>query len=61
MSLKNFKKNEKPAHIVLLCHVLTIQVVKQDLDTLQQKNHVHNVISQTLSYEVKAEERWYEV
>jgi hypothetical protein len=26
---KKFKKNEKPAHIVFLCHILTIQVDKQ--------------------------------
>ena len=38
-----------------------IQVDKQDLDTFQRKNHVPKVISQTLSYEVKGEERWYEV
>ena len=54
---KKNQKNEKPPHIVLLCHILTIQVDKQDLDTLQQKNHVCKVISRTLSYEVKGEER----
>ena len=41
--------------------MLPQEVHKQDLDTLQRKNHVHNVISQTLSYQVKGEERWYEV
>ena len=29
---KNSKKNEKPNHIVFLCHIVSIQVDKQGLD-----------------------------
>ena len=60
MSIKN-SKNEKPAHIVFLCHILTTEVDKQGLHTFEQKTHVHKVISQISSHEVKAEERWYEL
>ena len=45
---KKFKNNqniEKPAHIVLICRILTTQVDKQDLDTFEQKMHVSGVIS----------------
>jgi hypothetical protein len=35
--IKKIKKNEKPAHIVLLCHIPTIQVDKQGLHTFKQK------------------------
>ena len=44
---KKFKKNqkkEKPAHIVFLCRILTIQVDKQGLYTFRRKIHVSNVI-----------------
>jgi hypothetical protein len=36
-----------------------IQVDKQGVHTFKQKNHVSNVISRTLSYEVKGEERLF--
>jgi hypothetical protein len=45
------KKNEKPMHIVFLCHMLTIQDDKQSVHTFKKKIHLSNVISQTLSYE----------
>ena len=64
MSMKNskkIKKNEKPAHIVLLCYVLMIQVDKQGLPTFIRGIHVCNVISQISSHEVKCEDKWYEV
>jgi hypothetical protein len=38
---KNKKqKNEKPNHIVFLCHIVSIKVDKQGLDILNQTNHV---------------------
>jgi hypothetical protein len=46
-------------HIVFLCHILTTEVVKHDLHRFKQKNHVCSMISRTLSYEVKGEERWF--
>jgi hypothetical protein len=46
-------------HIVFLCHILTTEVVKHDLHMFKQKNHICSVISRTLSYEVKSEERWF--
>ena len=54
-----FKKNEKHAHIVYICHILMITVHKQVTITLELKIHVSNVISQTLSYKVKVEEKWF--
>jgi hypothetical protein len=59
---KNFKinqKNEKPVHIVFLCHILTTEAIKHDLHRFKQKNHVCSVISRTLLYEVNGEERWF--
>ena len=44
---------KKPAHIVSLWHILTIQVDKQGLYTFKQEIYVSNVISQTMSYEIK--------
>ena len=64
MSIKNSKKKskkEKPAHIVFLCHILTITVDKHGINTFCRKIHVSNVISRTLSYEVKGEEKWLRV
>jgi hypothetical protein len=58
MSIK-IQKNKKPVHIVFLCHILTAEVVKHDLYRFKQKNHVCYVMSSTLSYEVKGEERWF--
>ena len=29
---KKYQKNEKPKHIVFLCHTVSIQINKQDLD-----------------------------
>ena len=38
---KKIPKNEKPKHIVFLCHIVSIQVDKQGLDTYSNKtNHV---------------------
>ena len=34
---KQNQKNEKPPHIVLLCHILTIQVHLGDLDKVVKK------------------------
>ena len=42
----NNQKIEKPAHIVLICRILTTQVDKQGLDTFEQKMHVSGVISE---------------
>ena len=53
------QKKEKPAHIVVLCHILTIQVDKQGLYTFRRKNHVSTVISQTMAYELKGEEKGF--
>ena len=64
MSIKKLKKNqknEKPPHIVLLCHILTIQVDKQGLHRFRQDIHVCHVISQISSHEVKCEDKWYGV
>jgi hypothetical protein len=47
-----FRKNQnngKHTHIVFLCHILTIQVDKQGLDTFIRKIHASNVTFQTLS------------
>ena len=60
MNITN-KKNKKHVHIVFLCHVLTSQVDKQNLDTFKRKIHGESVISQTLSYEIKGEEKWFMV
>ena len=57
-----FKKHwkiAKPAHIVFLCHILTITVHKQVINTLKLYIHVSNMISQTLSYKVKGEDKWF--
>ena len=32
---KNSKKNQKPKHIVCVCHIVSIQVDKQGLDILK--------------------------
>ena len=37
---KKNQKNEKPKHIVFLCHIVSIKVDKQGLDILNQTNHV---------------------
>ena len=42
---KKNRKNEKPPHIVLLCHILTIQVDKQGLHGFRRDIHVSQVIS----------------
>jgi hypothetical protein len=39
------QKNEKPAHIVFLCHILMIQDDKQGVHTFKQKIHLSIVIS----------------
>ena len=42
---KNWK-NKKPARMAFLCHILTIAVDKHGINTLSQKNHACDVISQ---------------
>ena len=34
------QKNEKPKHIVFLCHIVSIKVDKQGLDISNHTNHV---------------------
>ena len=40
---KKIKKNEKPAHILFLYHILTIQVDKQGLHTFERKTGARRV------------------
>ena len=56
--LQIFTKNQKmenPAHIVVLCHILTIQVDKQGLRTFRREMHV----VWTMSYELKCKEKCF--
>ena len=55
------QKNEKSSHIVLLCHIVTIQVDKQVVATFIQHIHAYKVISQNLTKSrrsFKGEEKW---
>ena len=54
---KNIKKNWKPVHMVLVCHILTTQVNKQGLDIFKQKIHVCSVKSQISNYELSCVKR----
>ena len=38
--IKKNQKNEKPKHIVFLCHIVSIKVDKQGLDISNHTNHV---------------------
>ena len=49
---KKHQKNCKPVHRVLVCHILTTPIDKQDLDTFEQKMLECGVNSQISNYEL---------